>query len=110
MAEPVQHLSEHAISYFDARERRLTLALRVAEVLNALVRPLLAILFGMALVGMALTGTITSGEFLGVSAVAIGYFFSSRESEKFQQRLEAQHREVVEMALHTPPPERPPLS
>lgn len=88
--------------YFEARERRLVMALRVSEVLNALVRPLLAIMFGVAIVVMALTGAISSGEFLGIGAVVVGFFFQSRQTEKAEERLQAQQAQMVELAKAVP--------
>jgi hypothetical protein len=92
------------IDYFAVRERRLTMALRVSEVLNSLVRPALAIMFGGAIVYMAVVGAITSGEFLAIGAAVVGYFFSSRETEKAQTQIKQQQDEIVTLAKQLPPP------
>lgn len=77
-------------------------ALLIAEVLNRLVRPLLAIMFGGAIVYMAIVGLITSGEFMGIGAVVLGFFFQSRQIEKSEARLQAQTKELVELAKAVP--------
>ena len=98
------HMQEAPVDYFSARERRLVLALRVSEVLNSLVRPLLAIMFGGAIVWMAIIGAITSGEFLAIGAAVVGYFFSSRETEKAQTQIKQQQDQLVDLAKQLPPP------
>jgi uncharacterized membrane protein HdeD (DUF308 family) len=72
------------------------------EVLNAFVRPVLAIMFGVTIVYMAVVGTVTSGEFLGIAALVIGFFFQARQSEKAQQRLERKEDQLVDLAKHVP--------
>lgn len=78
-------------------------ALLVAEALNQLVRPCLAITFGAAIVYMAIVGAITSGEFLGIAAVVVGFFFQSRQTEKAQEQLNAKQDELVDLAARLPP-------
>jgi hypothetical protein len=97
------NLKDDAEGYFEARERRIAMGLRVSEVLNHLVRPLLAIMMGGAIVFGFLIGAITSGEFLGIAAVVVGFFFQSRQTEKAEERLQAQQREVVELSRALPP-------
>jgi|SRR5215218_1911667 hypothetical protein len=79
----------------------------IGEALNRLVRPLLAIMFGGAIVYMAILGSITSGEFLGIGAVVVGFFFQARQAEKAQERLNEQQEQLVELAKAIPP-EKPP--
>jgi hypothetical protein len=79
----------------------------IGEALNRLVRPFLAIMFGGAIVYMAVLGSITSGEFLGIGAVVVGFFFQARQAEKAQERLNEQQDQLVELAKAVPP-ERPP--
>ena len=74
----------------------------IGETLNKLVRPLLAIMFGGAIVYMAIVGAITSGEFLGIGAVVVGFFFQARQAEKAQERLNAQQEQLVELAKAVP--------
>ena len=90
-------------SYFDARERRLALSLRVSEVLNSLVRPVLALIFGGALVYLVIIGGITSGEFLGMAAMVLGFFFQAREAEKAREQIKAQQAEIITLAKALPP-------
>jgi hypothetical protein len=92
------------IDYFAARERRLTMALRVSEVLNSLVRPALAMMFGGAIVYMAVVGAITSGEFLGMGAMVLGFFFQARATEKAQEQIKDQQTELMDLAKKLPPP------
>lgn len=73
------------------------------EVLNALVRPALAIMFGATIVYMAIVGTVSSGEFLGIAAVVIGFFFQARQAEKAEQRLEEKQNQLVDLAKQAPP-------
>lgn len=74
----------------------------LGETLNKLVRPLLAIMFGGAIVYMAVIGAITSGEFLGIGAVVVGFFFQARQAEKAQERLHEQQEQLVELAKAIP--------
>lgn len=82
--------------------------LLIAELLNRLVRPLLATMFGGAIVYMAIVGLITAGEFMGIAAVVVGFFFQSRQIEKSEARLQAQTKELVELAKAVPPEASPP--
>jgi hypothetical protein len=93
-----------------ARDQRIGRALRVAEAFNALVRPILSVMFGSAITYMAIVGTISSGEFLGVAAVVIGYLFQSREIEKANTRLAEQQAEMLGLARALPPPHGGPES
>jgi hypothetical protein len=79
----------------------------IGEALNKLVRPFLAIMFGGAIVYLAILGTITNGEFLGIAAVVVGFFFQARQAEKAQERVQEQQEQLVELAK-TLPPEKPP--
>jgi uncharacterized membrane protein (DUF106 family) len=83
----------------------------IGEALNKLVRPFLAIMFGGTIVYMAIVGTITNGEFLGIAAVVVGFFFQARQAEKAQERLQEQQEQLVDLAKALPPeklPEPPP--
>lgn len=84
-------------------ERVNNMAHHISETLNTLVRPILAIMFGGTIVYMAIVGTVTSGEFLGIAAVVVGFFFQSRQEEKSQQRIERQEEKIVELAKAVPP-------
>src|SRR5262245_42175803 len=75
--------------------RKLLLA---SEILNALVRPCLAVIFGGAIVWMAIIGTISSGEFLGIAAVVVGFFFQARQAEKAEEQLRTQTQQMVALA------------
>ena len=79
----------------------------IGEALNRLVRPFLAIMFGGAIVYMAVLGAITSGEFLGIGAVVVGFFFQARQADKAQERLNAQQEQLVELAKAVPPERLP---
>jgi hypothetical protein len=92
------------VDYFAARERRLTLALRVSEVLNALVRPVLAITFSAAYIYMAIRGIDAGDAFVAVTTAVILWFFKSDDDEKAQQHLKQQQDEMVQLAKALPPP------
>lgn len=79
----------------------------IGDALNKLVRPFLAIMFGGAIVWMAILGSITSGEFLGIGAVVVGFFFQARQAEKAQERLHEQQEQLVELAKAVPPEKLP---
>jgi hypothetical protein len=86
------------------RLTRMVWVARVAEILNALVRPSLAYGFGMAVIYFTFVGTLTAEAFLGIAAMVIGFFFQSRVSEKAEERLRAQQEELVDLAKRLPPP------
>jgi hypothetical protein len=100
----MDQLSPRAISYFEARERRLTLALRVAEVLNALVRPALAVLFSAAYISMAMMGVDPGDAFIAVTTAVVLWFFKAGDDETSQRRLTDQQTEMVDLAKRLPPP------
>jgi hypothetical protein len=79
----------------------------IGDALNRLVRPFLAIMFGGAIVYMAILGAITSGEFLGIGAVVVGFFFQARQAEKAQERLQEQQEQLVALAKAVPPENLP---
>jgi hypothetical protein len=75
----------------------------IGEALNRLIRPFLAIMFGGAIVYMAILGTVTNGGFLGIAAVVVGFFFQARQAEKAQERVQEQQEQLVELAKAVPP-------
>jgi hypothetical protein len=77
---------------------------RVAEVLNALVRPTLAFWFGAAVIYFTYVGQLPSEAFLGIAGMIIAFFFQSRQTEKAEERLRAQQEELVDLAKRLPPP------
>jgi hypothetical protein len=82
---------------------------RITEALNQSVRPVLAYGFGVAVIAFTALGTLTPDAFLGIAAMVIGFFYQSRQAEKYQQRLEQQQSALVDLAQRLPPEgERPP--
>jgi hypothetical protein len=88
----------------DARERRVTTVLRVSEILNTLVRPVLAVVFSCAYVSMALMGIDPGDAFVALVTAVILWFFKARDDEKAQQRLEAKQEQITDLAKQLPPP------
>jgi hypothetical protein len=64
-------------------------------------------MFGGTIVCMAIRGTITNGEFLGIAAVVVGFFFQARQTEKAQERLQEHQEQLVELAKAVPPEKLP---
>ena len=82
---------------------------QITQALNQSVRPILAYGFGLAVIVFTALGTLTPDAFLGIAAMVIGFFYQSRQAEKFQDRLQAQQQELVNLAKSLPPEgERPP--
>jgi hypothetical protein len=79
----------------------------IGEALNKLVRPFLAIMFGGTIVYLAIIGKISNGEFLGIAAVVVGFFFQARQADKAQERLQEQQEQLVDLAKALPPEKLP---
>lgn len=68
-----------------------------------LARPLLAVMLAGGYVYMSIAGIDPGDAYVAITTAVIGYFFSSQAAEKVEQRLQAQQREVVELARALPP-------
>jgi hypothetical protein len=68
-----------------------------------LARLVLALLFSGGYVYMSVTGIEPSSAYVAIMTAVVGWFFSSQAAEKAEERLQAQQREVVELARQLPP-------
>ena len=56
--------------------------MNIVELLNALVRPVLALGFAAAVIFMSITGDVSVDAFLGIATLVVTWYFKSRDESK----------------------------